>query len=198
MATKTLITAEEFSKLAPHLGRCELVRGEIIEMSPPGLIHGKIAMTLGARLFNYVQGHNLGEVFAAEAGFIVEYAADEKSRDTVRGPDISFVKKERIPEGGFDDTWGDFSPDLVVEVMSKNDTHREVLEKVGEYLDAGVRLVWVVRPQNKTVTVYRLNGEIEQLQGDDRKPLASVRLPNMLDGEDVLPGFSCSVSDIFA
>jgi Uma2 family endonuclease len=187
LATKTLITAEEFSKLAPHLGRCELVRGEIIEMSPPGLVHGKITMTLGARLFNYVEEHNLGEVFAAETGFIVEHSTDEQPRDTVRGPDIAFVKKERIPEGGFDDAWGDFAPDLVVEVMSKNDTQREVLEKVGEYLDAGVRLVWVVRPQNKTVTIYRLNGGVEQLQADDT-----------LDGEDVLPGFSCPVSDVFA
>jgi len=187
LATKTLITADEFFKLAPKLGRCELVRGEIIEMSPPGLIHGKVAMTFGAQLFIYVKEHDLGEVFAAETGFIVEHSTDERPRDTVRGPDIAFVKKERIPEGGFDDTWGDFSPDLVVEVMSKNDTQREVLEKVGEYLDAGVRLVWVVRPQNKTVTVYRLNGEVEQLQVDD-----------MLDGEDVLPGFSYPVSDVFA
>ncbi len=187
MATKTLITADEFFKLAPQLGSCELVRGEIIEMSPPGLIHGRIAMRLGARLFNYVEEHDLGEVFAAETGFIVERATDEQPRDTVRGPDISFVSKERIPEGGFDDSWGDFPPDLVVEVMSKNDTQRQVLEKVGEYLDAGVCLVWVVRPKDKTVTIYRLNGEVEQLQVDDT-----------LDGEDVLPGFSCPVSEIVA
>ena len=187
MATKNLITADEFFNLAPHLGRCELVRGEIIEMSPPGLIHGKTAMRLGAWLFNYVEEHNLGEVFAAETGFIVEHATDEQSHDTVRGPDISFVKKERIPEEGLDDAWGNFPPDLVVEVMSKNDTQREVLEKVGEYLDSGVLLVWVVRPQNKTVTIYRLNGEVEQLHVDDT-----------LDGEDVIPGFNCLISDVFA
>jgi len=187
LATRSLTTAEEFFKLAPHLERCELVRGEIIEMSPPGLIHGIIAMELGARLLMYAKEHDLGQVFAAETGFIVEHATDEQSRDTVRGPDISFVRKEHIPEGGFDDTWGDFPPDLVVEVMSKNDTQREVLEKVGEYLDAGVLLIWIVRPKDETVTVYRLNGEVEQLQVDDT-----------LDGEYVLPGFSCSVSDIFA
>jgi len=71
--------------------------------------------------------------------------------------------------------------------MSKNDTQRKVLEKVGEYLDAGVCLIWIVRPKDETVTIYRSNGQIEQLQVDDT-----------LDGEDVLPGFSCSVADIFA
>ena len=187
MATNTLITADEFFNLAPQLGYCELVKGEVIEMSPPGLIHGKIAMELGARLFIHAKEHNLGQVFAAETGFIVEHATDEHSRDTVRGVDISFVSKERIPEGGFDDAWGDFPPDLVVEVMSKNDTHRQVLEKVGEYLDVGVCLVWVVRPKDKTVTIYRNNGQVEQLQVDDT-----------LDGEDVLPGFGCPVSDVFA
>jgi len=187
LATKTLITADEFFNLAPQLGRCELVKGEIIEMPPPGLIHGKIAMELGVRLFNYVKEHDLGQVFAAETGFIVEHATDEQSRDTVRGADVSFIRKERIPEGGFDDAWGDFPPDLVVEVMSKNDNQRQVLEKVGEYLDACVRLVWVVRPKDETVTIYRLNGEVEQLQVDDT-----------LDGEDVLPGFICPVSDVFA
>lgn len=186
MATKTLITADEFWKLAPELEHCELVRGEIVEMSPSGLIHGKITMRLGARLFNYVEKYDLGEVFAAETGFIVEHATDEEQRDTVRGPDVSFIRKERIPEGGLDEGWGDFPPDLAVEVMSKNDTQREVLEKVGEYLDAGVRLIWIVNPKNETVTVYRLNGEIEQLKADD-----------ILDGEDVVPGFSCTVSEIF-
>jgi len=186
LETKALITADEFFNLVPQLGHCELVEGEIIEMPPPGLIHGKITMEFGARLFIYAKEHNLGQVFAAETGFIVEPATDEHPRDTVRGADVSFIRKERIPEGGFDDAWGDFPPDLVVEVMSKNDTQKQVLEKVGEYLDAGVRLIWVARPKDKTVTIYRLNGEIEQLHVD-----------GTLDGEDILPGFDCSVSDIF-
>jgi Uma2 family endonuclease len=184
--TKTIITAEEFYEIAPKLGHCELVKGEIIEMAPPGLVHGEITMTIGTQLFNHVKTNKLGKVFAAETGFIVEPATDGDPRDTVRGPDVAYVNQTRIPEEGFDDTWGNFPPDLAVEVVSKNDREKQVLEKVGEYLDAGVRLVWVIRPKNKTVTIYRPNGEVELLHTDDT-----------LNGEEVVQGFSCPVSDIF-
>ena len=184
---KTLITAEEFFEISPKLEHCELVRGEIVEMAPPGLIHGEVTMTIGTSLFNYVKEHKLGKVLAAETGFILESATDDYSGDTVRGPDVSYVSQERVPEGGFDDAWGDFPPDLAVEVVSKNDREKQVLGKVGEYLDAGVRLVWVVRPQNQTVTIYRPNGDIELLHAGDA-----------LTGEDVVPGFSCRVSEFFA
>lgn len=184
--TKTLITADEFHEIAPKLGRCELVKGEIIEMAPTGLVHGKITMKIGTRLFNYVDAQKLGVVFAAETGFIVEPATNEDGRDTVRGPDVAYVSKKRIPDEGLDDAWGDFPPDLAVEVVSKNDREKQVLEKVGEYLDAGVRLVWVVRPKNKTIAIYRPNGDVDLLRADDT-----------LTGEDVLPGFSCSVFEIF-
>lgn len=186
-ATKTLITAEEFYEIAPKLGHCELVKGEIIEMAPTGLVHGKIAMKVGTRLSNYVEAQELGVVFAAETGFIVEPATDGDARDTVRGPDVAYVSQEQIPEEGLDDAWGNFPPDLAVEVVSKNDREKQVLEKVGEYLDAGVRLVWVVRPKDKTVTIYRPNGDVELLHASDT-----------LTGEDVVPGFSYSVSEIFS
>ncbi len=183
---KTYHTADEFFKIACSLGRCELVDGEIQLMEPAGGEHGEIALKIGARLLVFVDEHDLGKAFAAETGYILKHAQEEGERDTVKGIDASFIRKERVPPEGIPKKFIPFPPDLAVEVVSPGDTKREVAEKVQEYLDFGVPLVWVVRPSEKTVTVHRANGDIETKQGDE-----------VLSGEDVVPGFVLAMNQIF-
>ena len=184
---RTYHTADEFFKIAHSLGRCELIDGKIKQMGPAGGTHGEVALKIGARLWVFVEEHKLGKAFAAETGYIIRHAQREGERDTVRGIDASFVRKERIPSEGIPEKFIPFPPDLAIEVVSPGDTRREVAEKVQEYLETGVPLIWIVRPNERTVTVYRQNGDVEVKRDDD-----------VLSGEDVVPGFTLAVHQIFA
>jgi len=182
MSTATeLLTADDLLR-KPHDGyRYELVKGELIQMPPAGNIHGKRTMRLGWRLARHVEANDLGVVFAAETGFML--ATDP---DTVRAPDVAFVTKTRIEEvGEFEGFWPG-APDLAVEVISPGDSYTEVEEKVEEYLNAGVRAVWVVNPRRRTITIYRSLTDITILTENDT-----------LDGGDIIPGFSCRVAEVF-
>ena len=101
----------------------------------------------------------------------------------IRLPDVSFVAKGRLARDL--DGFGDVAPDLAVEVLSPNDSSRQVLDKVGEYLQAGVRLVWVIDPKHRTAAVHRSLTDVRKLGPDDS-----------LDGEDVVPGFRCRLADV--
>ncbi len=187
-AIRTYYTADEFFKIAQSLGQYELVEGEIKRMPPTSGRHGKVTVKITTPLSVYVDEHDLGEVFAAETGYILKHAQKDGERDTVRGIDVSFVRKERIlPDEDVLEKFIPFPPDLAVEVVSPGNPRREIDEKVGEYLDAGVPLIWVIFPRTKTVTVYRQNGEVETKRGND-----------VLSGEDVVPGFTLKVDRIFA
>jgi Uma2 family endonuclease len=174
-----LMTAEEL--LHAHLPnqRSELVRGVLRVREPAGSMHGRVAMNLGGELRAHAKAKDAGTVFAAETGF--KLFADP---DTVRAPDVAFVAKGREPPPdarGF----ADLAPDLVVEVLSHDDRPGEVLAKVADWLFAGTRLVWVVDPERRMARVYRMDGSETIVTGD-----------GMLDGEDVLPGFSCPLVSI--
>jgi Uma2 family endonuclease len=104
--------------------------------------------------------------------------------DTVRGPDVAFVRKERVPDP-IPATFLEFAPDLVGEVLSPNDRPGEVLAKIGDWLDGGARLVWVIDPERRVARVYRADGT-EQILGEN----------DQLAGEDVLPGFSCALASL--
>jgi len=171
------MTAEELSHV-PHQ-HAELVRGVLVVREPPGLRHGRVALNLARRLADHADAEGLGRVYM-ESGF--KLAADP---DTVRGPDISFVRHSRLPSPeprGFPD----FAPDLAVEVLSPDDRPGEVLGKVGEYLSAGTTLVWVIDPDRRLARVYRADGT-EQILADQQA----------LQGEAVLPGFACPIPSIF-
>ena len=136
--TARLITADEFEHMpTPDDHRLELVKGRLIRMSLPGYEHGRVVMGFGALLHNYVKPRRLGDVLM-ELGCKLE-----SNPDTVRGPDIAFIRRERTSQGtrGF---WNG-APDLVVEVRSPGDRPSEIREKVDEYLTHGVFVVLVVR-----------------------------------------------------
>lgn len=180
-ATTQLMTAEELIKLPRGKFRYELIKGELITMSPAGSEHGAVIMNLGGPLSVYVKTNNLGVVFGAETGFKLA-----SNPDTVRAPDIAFVRRERIPPTGIPKGYWPGAPDLAVEVVSPGDTVYEVDEKVAEWLAAGASAVWVVNPKRRTVTIHRsLKDVVTLAEGDE------------LDGQDVVPGFRCQVAEIF-
>ncbi len=178
---KTLVTAEQFYKMNLQDVRAELVDGEVVTMSLPGGIHGRVCIRIARPLDQFVSDRNLGWV-VSEVGFILK-----RQPDLVRGPDVAFLSKEKVQAQKDPHKLWEGPPDLAVEVLSPDDRPSEVLRKVGEYLEAGTRLVWVVDPKNQTVSAHR--------------GLHRVRVYGVgeeLSGEDVLPGFSLKVADIFA
>ena len=177
---KTLLTIEEFERLPDDEWRCELVRGVVVREPPAGFEHGRIANRILYLLTGFVEEHGLGEVLASETGFVLF-----EEPPTVRAPDAAFVAEGRVPSPappGF----GRLTPDLAVEVIPPSNTVAEFHAKVMDYLDAGSRLVWVMDPATRSVTVYRSRKEIRLLSGADE-----------LDGEDVLPGFRVVLEELF-
>jgi Uma2 family endonuclease len=179
--TPTLVTADELCTLPDDGFRCELVRGEVRRMPPAGSEHGAVVMNLGSPLHWFVRSHDLGVVFGAETGFKI--ASDP---DTVRAPDLAFVRRERIPEGGVPRGFWPGAPDLAVEVISPGDTYTEVEEKVHDWLNAGTRMVLVLNPRTRTVTIDTSSTTVVRLTESDT-----------LTGGEVLPGFTCQVSELF-
>lgn len=141
-----------------------------------------IALRLAARVFSFVESHDLGVVFTAETGF--HLASDP---DTVRAPDLAFVRRERIPESGIPTGYWPGAPDLAVEVISPGDTYEEVEEKVSQWLGAGTLLVWIVNPRHRTVTV--------RSEADTARILSDT--DDLLGGQ-LLPGFRCAIAKLFA
>lgn len=180
-------TAEDLWKLAAGDKRYDLSRGVLIEMPPPKSLHGKVATLLGHFLFTHVSAYGLGEVYTHEIGFLL--ATDP---DTVRSPDVSFIRAEvfqRITGGTgeeYPDRYLPVAPTIAVEIVSPSERTGDVADKVRDYLDAGTELVWVVYPREKHVLVYQ--------------PAQTARLLTMdhaLTAPDILPGFELPVRDIF-
>jgi Uma2 family endonuclease len=158
------MTAEEFlhEPEPPDGGRWELVEGRVVTMPPVSGGHGRRASRIDRLLGTFVEQHALGEVLV-EAGYVFA-----RNPDSVRGPDVSFVANDRIPEGGIpDEGWVPCIPTLAVEVVSPDDLDREVQRKVDLYLAAGVARVWVVRPKNRTITVCRPGGDAHVFGRDE-------------------------------
>ena len=175
------VTAEELLSMPDYGLRSELVKGEVRWMPPAGNVHGRLAVNVTAPLFQHVRENNLGTVFAAETGFKI--SADP---DTVRAPDVAFVRRERVEAAGDIEGFWPGAPDLAVEVISPGDLYTEVEEKVADWLQAGTEMVVVVNSRNKTVAVRRSASEIKILGNGDT-----------LDGAEVVPGWSLPVRDVF-
>jgi Uma2 family endonuclease len=180
MATVDQITTAG-QLLEANLQHCELIAGELVMMSPAGFDHGRFAINVGNALANFTKARSLGVVVSAEAGFHIA-----RDPDTVRVPDVAFVRADRIPPGGVKGFFQG-APDLAVEVVSPGDRASEVMAKARDWLQAGCAMVWVVDPETRTVSVYCSRSEISVLTDADT-----------LTGGDVLPGFSMKVAEIFA
>ena len=175
-----LITAEELPiQQLPHK-RTELVNGRMVVREPAGHRHGRIANKLAHLLTAYVEDLDLGVVYAAETGFVLS-----REPDTVRAPDVAFVVTERLPEPE-STGYAELAPDLVAEVLSPDDRPGAMFAKVGDWLSAGTRLVWVVDPSRRQIRVYRRDGSQGVVAGSEA-----------LDGEDVIPGFLCPTDAVF-
>lgn len=174
-----LVTAEELFD-CPDVKHLELVRGVPRVCEPPGGVHGRLAMRLGGRLDQHVNRLGLGTVLV-EAGYVLE-----REPDTVRGPDVSFLSVTRLAPDRIPEQFILGAPDLAVEILSPGDSWSEIEEKVREYLAGGVRLVWLVDPRERRVTV----------RYPDRPP-RMLATDGVLDGEDVVPGCSLPLEDLF-
>ncbi|QIN78732.1 Uma2 family endonuclease [Rubrobacter marinus] len=175
------VTAEELLTMPEDGVRRELVEGEVREMTPAGNVHGRIILNITTPLDRYVRDNGLGLMFAAETGFKIA-----SNPDTVRAPDASFVRRERVEEVGEVEGYWPGAPDLVVEVVSPNDSYAGVEEEVASWLEAGARAVVVVEPRTRTVSVRSSRTEIRVLTEGD-----------VLDVGSVVPGFSMPVADVF-
>ena len=179
-ATMTM-TVEEFLAYSLPDAKAELVRGELRVTPPAGGSHGVAASNLVFTLAAHVRQHGLGRVFADGFG----YELVQLPR-TVRVPDGSFVRAERLPPEGIGPGLLKFAPDLAIEVLSPSETASELEEKLDDYLFSGTPLIWVVDPVRRTVMIVAADAPVRWLREDDT-----------LDGGKVVPGFTYAVSDIF-
>ena len=175
-----LVTAEEFEAFPEPLdgSKEELLRGEVITMPPPKGRHGLIQALIAHLLLSVVRPRKLGWVLT-ESGVVIE-----RDPDSVFGPDVFFysiLRHPNRPEGYFE-----IPPDLVVEVLSPDDRRKDVDEKIKDYVKNGVKLVWLVDPEVRTVTVYA--GSLRGTELDETETIT---------GGDVLPEFTCKVADFF-
>ncbi len=175
-----LVTAEELERMPDDDYRYELVEGRLIRMSPVGLDHGRIVARLLFLLSRHLNDRPAG-IVATEVGFKLA-----SNPDTVRGPDISFLRNERLPRRGTRGFLKD-PPDAVVEVLSPEDRPSEMRRKVAEYLAKGVVVVLVVDPRREAVTCHRPEQSPAMLRAAD----------DLLDLDDVIPGFHCRLREIF-
>ena len=156
----------------------EIVNGIPEEKEMAGARHGRVGARLIIELGHYVVSHDLGVVYGPDTSF--------KMERNERLPDISFVAAERIPEDGDPEGIWQIAPDLAVEVISPNDVYRQVMNKVFDYLDEGVKQVWLIYPERKLLTIYHSLTDSETLTENDT-----------LTCKELLPGFSCKVGDLF-
>ena len=161
-------------------GSFEIVNAELkeVNMSSYSTIIGVRIATL---LFLFCEKHALGVVDVG--GY---YRCFGEELQNARKPDVSFVSKDRLPADWKTQGYFTIPPDLAVEVVSPHDTVYELDQKIREYLDGGVRLLWVVDPAVREVMIYRLDGTTQRLREHDT-----------LSGEDVLPSFTCVVKEFF-
>lgn len=179
--TATLISAEQFYSLVPERAAVELVRGELVEMSPAGFWHGRVTLNAAYVLEAWARRTRSGRTVAGEAGVITE-----RNPDTVRGADVAYFSYSRLPAEQEPRGFADAPPELVVEVAGREQGWDESLEKVGEYLRLGVDRVWIIDPQRRALHVFRSDA-----------PPAVYTEAEMIEDAAILPGFSCRVDEFF-
>jgi Uma2 family endonuclease len=180
-ARATILTPDEFLVHPAANERTELVRGHIRMMTPASAGHGLVSMIVGRLLSTYASAHRLGVCFADSTGYTLPNLPN-----TVRAPDASFVRADRLPPEGVGTGFHQLAPDLAVEVLSPSESTTDLQEKLDDYRVAGTPLVWVIDPTTRTVT-FIASG----------LPTTTLAAGDTVTGGEVLPGFSCSVSELF-
>jgi Uma2 family endonuclease len=181
MPTLAKLTAGDFARIAPVLGPCELIRGEIVPMSPRGFRHSRVTLNACVLLERYAAQHAAGRVVTGEAGVIVG-----RDPDTVRGADVAFISYERLPGGASVEGFLDRPPELIVEVLADDVSWQKLEERIAEYHACGVDVVWVLDPRTLALRRYP-RGEAPSVLHDNDE----------VTGEPVLPGFRCRVAEFF-
>ena len=179
---KKLMTASELLALPDDGQRYELIRGVLIAMAPASAPHGAITDRIGRRIGNFVEANDLGKTYAAETGVFIEH-----DPDTVRAPDYAFTSHERIAGASLSSGYSEIIPDLVVEVIAGDYRSSVVDTKTRMWLDAGVRLVVVAYVASTELIAHHADGTVQRFGPGDT-----------LSCEPVLPGFACTVDEIFA
>jgi len=181
MATTRLMTIEDLELLPDDGQHYELIDGELITMPPTGEEHNDSSLSLLRQFLAYVDATGIGQLYIATQGFVLQ-----RDPDTLLEPDIAIVVSERLrpveERTGYVPGW----PDFVVEIVSPSGRRGRIERKIRTYLDAGVRLLWLVDPPSRSVTIFRIDGSVEVLGQDDT-----------IDGEDIIPGFQASIREIF-
>lgn len=180
LVSKLKYTPEELLAL-PEGDTYELVHGELVERKM-GFRSSRIGGRLFQLLANYCESRQLGWVLPADAGY--QCFPDDPHK--VRKPDVSFIRATRLSLDNEPEGWATLPPDLAVEVVSPRDLFADVVIKVNEYLEAGVRLVWVIDTATQKVYVYHHDGRGEILTAVD-----------VLSGGNVVEGFCCRVAELF-
>lgn len=180
MSPITLLTPDDLLTM-PDGERYELVEG-IPKERGMGAKSNEIGLVIAGALLAFVRLHKMGRVYSSETGYTC-FPGKPKS---VRFPDVSFVRAERIPDGRSPEGYFSIRPDLAVEVLSPNDLCEDLEEKLTDYREAGIPLVWIVSPRSRTVLVRRLDGTANLLTESGE-----------LVGEDVVPGFACQIAELF-
>jgi Uma2 family endonuclease len=182
MSVKQIVTAEELWEMPDVSGqRFELIDGEVVEVPGAGALHAMIVFALARLLEDFVRQHDLGLVIPDGLAYVLWRGPDQ-----VRIPDVSFVSWDRVPEEGIPEGFWEGAPTLAIEVVSPNDRADDIHHRVQDYLQAGSKQVWVLWPRHQSLSVYRPDADTRELGPDA-----------LLDGADILPGFSVRVGDLF-
>jgi Uma2 family endonuclease len=179
--TSSVVTADELLRMPRGEVRRELVNGELRTMSPAGAVHSIVSGNIIGLLYQFVKRHKLGVVFGSDPGFWMA-----SNPDTVRAPDAAFLSSKRFRQSDVVPGFMRIMPDLLAEVISPSDVRREAEDKIAAWLEAGVRVTWLVDPPSRTIVVQRADGPAETLGMGDT-----------LTEPDLLPGFSAAVADVF-
>lgn len=182
-AKPVLVTAAEFLALPDDEWRYELVEGRLVRMAPTGDRHNRASGRLFGAVYGFVTPRALGEVYPQESGFLVSKAGDP---DTVLAPDLAFVGTEKVPRPSVQG-FPRIAPDVVAEVLSTSQTLSQLRHKAETWLACGVRHVWILAPETRTIEVWRA-----------ARPPATLGESETLVGEGALAGFTVAVADLFA
>lgn len=180
MVTTRLTTADELLELDDGC-RYELMNGELVPMPPANEEHATITVTLAIEVGSFIRRHNLGRAISGDPGLRIRH-----DPDLVLAPDFAFTRRERLTSEQPDRAFITIMPDFVVEILSPSERAGRVSAKIQTYLAAGVELVWIIDPEERTVAIYAASGTVQFLRQADT-----------LDGGDLLPGFSLPVSELF-